>query len=154
LFLADTFDPGWSATVDGRPAPVRPAYAAFRAVALRAGRHTVVFTYVPEGFSVGLAITLASLALGVALIFWPRRVVGRAPEHAAVNWPRLWPAWLLAVAMVVVLGSAWTISPSGRPQLHPRWSNGFHRFTWGAGIEAIKPRRAKAPGRTSAAPVP
>src|SRR6185437_15075174 len=50
LFLADTYDPGWSATVDGRPAPIRPAYAAFRAVALPAGRHTVAFTYVPEGF--------------------------------------------------------------------------------------------------------
>src|SRR5262249_13457292 len=50
LVLADTFDPGWSATDNGRPAPIRPAYVAFRAVYLTAGHHTVVFTYRPAGF--------------------------------------------------------------------------------------------------------
>jgi len=65
LFLADTFDPGWSVTVDGHPESIRPAYAAFRAVALGPGGHTVRFTYRPAGFTLGLAVT----AIGVALAF-------------------------------------------------------------------------------------
>ena len=59
LVLADTFDPGWSATLDGRPAPIRPAFAAFRAVFVEPGPHRVVFTYEPAGFRVGLVVTVA-----------------------------------------------------------------------------------------------
>ncbi len=62
LVLADTFDPGWSATLDGRPVPIRPAYLAFRAVSVPAGRHAVVFTYRPAGFATGLAITACGAA--------------------------------------------------------------------------------------------
>ena len=63
LVLSDTFDPGWSATVDGRPAPIWPAYIAFRAVYLPQGRHQVVFTYRPAGIELGLALTACGLAL-------------------------------------------------------------------------------------------
>ncbi len=69
LVLADTFDPGWSATVDGSPVTIYPAYVAFRAVALTAGSHTVVFTYCPAGFHLGLAISIAGIALAILLCF-------------------------------------------------------------------------------------
>jgi hypothetical protein len=42
------------------------------------------------------------------------------------------------VLLAVVLGSAVKVGPGG-VKLHPRWDGSFHRFTWAAGIEAIKP---------------
>jgi hypothetical protein len=42
------------------------------------------------------------------------------------------------VLLAIVLGSAVKIGPGG-VTLHPRWDGSFHRFTWAAGIEAIKP---------------
>jgi hypothetical protein len=45
LVRSETFDPNWTARVDGRDARVFPADFAFQAVALPAGRHRVVFLY-------------------------------------------------------------------------------------------------------------
>ncbi len=61
LVLADTFDPGWSATVDGVGRPIRPAWLRFRAVYLPTGKHKVVFRYRPAGFELGLGFTVLGL---------------------------------------------------------------------------------------------
>jgi hypothetical protein len=142
LVLADTFDPGWSATVDGRPVPIRPAYVAFRAVYVPAGRHTVGFRYQPAGFTLGLTITGLGLLVGVALLFWKRALV-LDPEHGAVDWPRRWPLLGTATLLLIIALSAFERNSAGRPVIHPRWARSFHRFTWGAGIEAINPPRGK-----------
>jgi len=138
LVLADTFDPGWSSTVDGRPAPIRPAFSGFRAVFVRAGTHRVVFTYEPAGFRSGLALTAAGLLGVLACLAWPRPVAEPDPAHAPVSWPSRWPVGFAGILILFVLASAVKVGPGGIG-LHPRWEGSFHRFTWAAGIEAIKP---------------
>jgi len=141
LVLADTFDPGWSATVDGRPAPIRPAYVAFRAVFLPQGKHTVVFTYRPAGFDMGLRLTLFGIAVGLMLWWRPRRAIELAPDHIPLNWPRAWRTWWLLLLGAVVLASTVAIGPDGRIALQQRWAGSVHTHTWGSGLAAMKANR-------------
>jgi hypothetical protein len=142
LVLADTYDPGWSATLDGRAAPVRPAWITFRAVHVPPGQHTLVFRYRPAGFGEGLAITLGAVVIAVAFFLWPKRLVTLAPTHEPLGWPRGWPRWGLAALAAVVLASTLAVSPTGLG-VQSRWKGSFHRFTWGAGIESMKGRAAQ-----------
>jgi hypothetical protein len=72
LVLSDTHMPGWTATVNGRPARILYANAAFRAVEIPAGRSEVEFRYVTPGLRAGLAVSAAALA-AIAALSWPRR---------------------------------------------------------------------------------
>ena len=63
LVVADTWMPGWNATLDGSPAPILRGNRGQRVVVLsEPGRHRVVMTYTPPGLSLGRGITLATLA--------------------------------------------------------------------------------------------
>jgi hypothetical protein len=146
LVLSDSFDPGWSATVDGHAAPIRPAYLAFRAVYLTAGPHRVEFTYRPAGFRMGLVLSVIGLAVCLVLLIWPRRVADLAPAHSTLHWPRFWPLFGLIAILVIVAASTFRVGKDGSIQFQPRWRTAFHKFTWGAGIEAI-PSTKDALGR-------
>jgi hypothetical protein len=63
LVLADTWYPGWSAEVDGRPAPVFRANFNQRAVPLPSGRHQVSFRFEQPSAMIGLTISGSSIAL-------------------------------------------------------------------------------------------
>ncbi len=80
VVLVDTYDPGWHVTVDGRPALLLRANVAFRAVAVPAGSHEVVFTYRPRSVLWGAALSLAAL-LGLAA-FGLVAAVRRPPPQA------------------------------------------------------------------------
>jgi hypothetical protein len=82
LVFNEIYFPGWTATVDGAPAPVRPVAGGLRGVVVRGGAHDVVTTFRPTEYFVALVISLASV---VAFIVWVivlgRR--GRAPAPGA-----------------------------------------------------------------------
>jgi uncharacterized membrane protein YfhO len=66
--LLDAPAPGWSAELDGRPAPLRGRAGTFRAVSLPAGAHRVVLTYRTPWLRVGAVVALLSwLGLGLVL---------------------------------------------------------------------------------------
>jgi len=58
LVLADSWYPGWNATLDGRATPIYRANVLFRAVPLEPGTHTVVFEYRPGSFVIGATISI------------------------------------------------------------------------------------------------
>jgi hypothetical protein len=76
VVLADTFYPGWRATVDGAPAPILVANGLFRAVFVRDGAHRVRFDYRPRALLLGAAVTLVTAFLAAGL------VLARPPSKA------------------------------------------------------------------------
>lgn len=72
LVLADTYYPGWRATIDGERTPVYQADYLLRAIYLPPGDHTIEFSFLPPDFLVGLAISgltlFACLLLTVMLL--------------------------------------------------------------------------------------
>jgi len=63
LVLTDLHYPGWTVAVDGHRAELLRADGYFRAVALPAGTHRVVFRFRPVSFYAGAAVSLAALLL-------------------------------------------------------------------------------------------
>jgi hypothetical protein len=80
VVLVETHDPGWRATVDGRPADVLRANVAFRAVAVPAGRHVIELVYRPRWVIVGGWVSAGALMSSVALLAAGRRRAQAAKE--------------------------------------------------------------------------
>jgi len=81
LVLADLWDPGWRAELDGREVPVLRADHALRAVEVPAGSSEVVFRYAPASLRNGVASMAVALAIWVAWIVALRRNVrGEGPS--------------------------------------------------------------------------
>jgi hypothetical protein len=82
VILADSEHPGWTVTVDGKPAVIFRANLDQRAVYLPAERlpvaHTVNFVYLPNDFRLGLYISLAAISLFLGTIIGSKTRPSRA----------------------------------------------------------------------------
>ncbi|HID07919.1 MAG TPA: hypothetical protein EYP10_12320, partial [Armatimonadetes bacterium] len=58
LVMVEGFHPGWRAYVDGKRVRIYCANGAFRAVRLSAGRHVIVWAFLPTSFALGAFISL------------------------------------------------------------------------------------------------
>jgi uncharacterized membrane protein YfhO len=69
LVLADTYYPGWEATVDGVPSKIYAVNIRQRGVLVPAGSHAVEFNFRPQSFRRGVLISSFGHALVLLLIF-------------------------------------------------------------------------------------
>jgi|LSQX01.3.fsa_nt_gb hypothetical protein len=65
LFIMQGNYPGWAATVDGKPASLLPAQPGgfFMHIPIEPGEHEITLSFEPWDYDVGLALSLATLAL-------------------------------------------------------------------------------------------
>jgi hypothetical protein len=79
LVLSEVYYPAWKAYVDGEPAPLYVADHALRAVRVPAGGHTVELRYESASLRLGIATSLLSyaLALAVAALWLYKRLATR-----------------------------------------------------------------------------
>ena len=86
LVLNDAFFEGWSASVDGAPAPILPANGAVRAVPVPPGAHRVLFVFRTPGLALGAGVSGGTLLLGLlAAGLWERLRGRRASPTAAAG---------------------------------------------------------------------
>jgi uncharacterized membrane protein YfhO len=76
VFLNEIHYPGWTATIDGKPAEILRANTIFRALWVPVGSHQIEFRFWPRFLIPGAVISMATLiVVGLAL----RRVLQELP---------------------------------------------------------------------------
>lgn len=72
LILADTWYPGWIATVDGASVPVYEVFSALRGVVMDRGKHRLEFHYRPVSALLGAVLSAIGILGAGAIVLWDR----------------------------------------------------------------------------------
>jgi uncharacterized membrane protein YfhO len=67
LYIADTYDDGWIAKVNGRKVPIIKTNLTFRGIMLDQGENDVILQYKPKLFEIGANITIFGIAVIIYL---------------------------------------------------------------------------------------
>ncbi len=65
-YVAETFDPGWNAEIDGRPVPIKAYLGTFLSVDISANSRSLIFLYDPPEVRVAAVVSL--LCVGLILV--------------------------------------------------------------------------------------
>jgi hypothetical protein len=68
--FVEQFADGWSATVDGQPAPILRANLAMRAVPVQPGEHRIALSFSPPRLGFALAVSATAATLLAFLLIW------------------------------------------------------------------------------------
>jgi hypothetical protein len=63
LFISDTYDYGWKATIDGNTADMLKANYAFRAIVVPEGSHSINMIYKPYSFTIGMQLMYGGITV-------------------------------------------------------------------------------------------
>jgi uncharacterized membrane protein YfhO len=87
VVLADTFYPGWTATIDGVATPIYPVDLLFRGVFVPPGTHRILFRYEPPVLRLGLVLAVVGLAVSGVLLVRNARIerAGAPSEERAFD---------------------------------------------------------------------
>jgi hypothetical protein len=83
LVVAQSYYPGWRASIDGKPVGIIRTNVAFQGVTVPAGKHTVLFSFVPTSLRLAVAIALLGIAvIAIYLLAASSRRRGRASMNS------------------------------------------------------------------------
>ena len=81
--VIESWDPGWSATLDGKKAPVEKIEGFMMGVKVPSGEHAVVLRYRTPGAKAGALLSLSGPALLLVILLAGKRKRERVPEQSA-----------------------------------------------------------------------
>jgi hypothetical protein len=73
VILADALYPGWTLTIDDKPAPILRANRMMRGAGVEAGKHKLVYEFHPRSFAIGKVASVIGLLGLAASLLWARR---------------------------------------------------------------------------------
>ena len=85
LVLTETYHPQWRCAIDGKEVPVYLTDYTFMSVRVPPGEHEVRWWFEPTRFKQGLAVTLAGLAVTLALLVLAAYLRRRKPPTRATK---------------------------------------------------------------------
>ncbi|HFI0042861.1 TPA: YfhO family protein [Streptococcus suis] len=73
LLFTLPYDKGWSVTIDGKPVSIQKAQNGFMKVDVEPGQTQAILTFTPQGFSVGMILSISAMCIFIGYQFYRYR---------------------------------------------------------------------------------